>query len=124
MNLNGVFSQLDMALMDEGKESWQNTLSKSLTALQELTLNGSAKGPLQDPDLKISTNLNGIMKQALSAELKQQAAKLRSSVKGELDQSLQQQLAPVQGEVSALGGMSGEAGGRLQEFESLLKEIR
>lgn len=124
LNLNGVFSQLDMALMEDGKEGWQNTLSKSLTSLKELTLNGSAKGPLQDPDLKISTNLNGIMKQALSAELKQQAAKLRSSVKGELDQSLQQQLAPVEGEVSALGGLSGEAGGRLKEFESLLKEIR
>ncbi|MBA54086.1 MAG: hypothetical protein CMK89_06475 [Pseudomonadales bacterium] len=124
MNLNGVFSQLDLALVDEAKEGWQKTLSQNLSALKELTLNGSAKGPLQDPDLKISTNLNGIMKQALSAELKQQGAKLRSNLKGELDQSLQQQLAPVQGELGELGGLSGEAGARLQEFESLLKEIR
>lgn len=124
MNLNGVFSQLDLALADKAKEGWQSTLSQSLSTLKELTLNGSAKGPLQDPDLKISTNLNGIMKQALSAELKQQANTLRLGLKGELDQSLQQQLAPLEGDVGELGGLSGEAGTRLKEFESLLKEIR
>lgn len=124
MNLNGVFSKLDLALMEGAGAGWQKTLSESLTSLQELTLNGSAKGPLQDPQLKISTNLNGILKQALSAELKQQANTVRGQLESELDQSLQAQLGPLEGEVGALGGLSGEAGSRLKQFESMLKQIR
>ncbi|MEE2732420.1 MAG: TIGR03545 family protein [Pseudomonadota bacterium] len=124
LNLNGVFSQLDLALTEQPQDGWQNTLSQNLSALKELTLNGTAKGPLQNPELKVSTNLNGILKQALAGEIKQQASMLRGKLSTELNQTLQQQMAPVGGEVDALGGMGGEAGSRVSEFESLLKQIR
>ncbi len=124
LNLDGVFSQLDLELTEAGAEGWQQTLSQSLASLGELTLNGTAKGPLKDPKLKISTNLNNIMQQALSAEIKKQSNALRGKLKGELDQSLQQQLAPVEAEVSELGGLSNQADARVDEFESLLKQIR
>lgn len=124
MNLAGVFSNLDLALISADSESWQSTLAQALTSMQKLTVDGSAQGPVDKPDLKVSTNLNGVLKNALSAELKQRANGLRQNLQGQLDQTLQQQLAPLQGKLSGLGGLSGEAKARQDEFESMLKQIR
>lgn len=124
VNMAGVFSSLDMALSGAADGDWQQGLAQNLAALQQLTLNGTAKGPLDNPDLKVSTNLNGVLKQALSAELKQRSNALRGQVQGQLDESLQQQLAPLQEKLSGLGGLSGQADARQRQFESMLKQIR
>ncbi|MCP5018791.1 MAG: TIGR03545 family protein [Ketobacter sp.] len=129
LKLDGVFSDLDMALnqggdQNSGQADWQKTLAANLSSLQKLTLAGTAKGPLQNPDLKVSTNLNGILKNALSAELKQRSNALRQQVQGQLDQALQQQMQPLQARLGDLGGLSGEADERQKEFESMLKKLR
>ena len=124
LNLEGVFSDLDLTLAGDGQESWQKTLAQSLSSLGQLTLNGSAQGPLQDPTLDLSTNLNGIMKQALSAEIKQRSHALRQQLQGELSTTLDDQLQPLQGDMQGLQGLSGQAGARVKEFESMLKDIR
>jgi len=124
LNLEGIFSNLDLTLAGDGRESWQKTLAQSLSSLGKLTLNGSAQGPLQDPELDISTNLNGIMKQALSAEIKQRSQALRQQLQGELSTALDDQLQSLQDDMEGLQGVSGQAGARVKEFESMLKDIR
>jgi len=89
-----------------------------------LTLEGAAQGPLHDPSLSLSTNLNGIMKQALSAEIRQRSQALRQKLQTQLGQTLESQLQPLQSKVAGLGSVPGQAGSRVKEFESMLKDIR
>lgn len=124
LKMDGVFSDLILVLNDGAEASgWRKSLMQSLSSMQTLTLTGIASGTFQQPDLSVKTNLNGVLKNALSAEIKQQAKALKQQVKGELDQQLAQQLAPLQSQVNGLSGFSGEADQRINEFESMLKRI-
>ena len=124
LDLQGVFSNLDLMLAGDNNADWQQTLAKSVSSLNKLTLEGAAQGPLHDPSLSLSTNLNGIMKQALSAEIRQRSQALRKKLQTQLGQTLESQLQPLQSKVAGLGSVPGQAGSRVKEFESMLKDIR
>jgi len=124
LNLDGVFSKLELALTSDATESWQKTLAQTVSSLDTLTLKGVATGALSDPDLKLSTNLNGILKTALGAEIRQRAAALRGKLTSQLNDGMQQQMQPLQVKLSELGNVSGEVDTLIDEFKSTAKAVR
>ncbi|MAR90011.1 MAG: hypothetical protein CML06_03900 [Pseudomonadales bacterium] len=123
LKLEGVFSNLDLA-QQPATGQWQQSLKTALGSLDRLSLQARADGTLQQPGLKVSSNLNGVLKQALGKELKQRSDALRQQLQQELGQALTEQVGPIEEKVNALQSLPGQADTRLQQFQALLKEVK
>lgn len=122
LKLDAAFSHLDFGLSGTSlKSSWGASLADSITSMKQLTLSATANGPVYDPEIALSTNLNQVMKQALSSVVKTKSKELENRLKVRLQETLDEELRSVSEKLDGLSNLPTVSDKRKDEFEALLK---
>ena len=114
-NLSGQFKArfADYTLDLTGPEqnsSWGKALTQALSTPKGLVLEGTLSGKVTAPKVKLRTNMDEVLKQALKSGLKQETDALKLQVRTELNAALTEQLTRVDGPVA--------------EFEALVEKFK
>lgn len=125
LDMEGLFSDFAVQLAgSQSQEAWADSLINSMQKMNVLTLDAKADGQVDKPNLKVSSNLNDVFKSVLGNVIKEKSATVKKQVKGELDQALTEQLAPINDKMTGLASYGKVADDRLDEFNQLLKTIK
>lgn len=103
----------------ENLSGWQKTLAKSLNKQKQLTIDVTAKGSLQEPDLKVKSNIEKLFAEAIGEKLKQQAEKLTGDFSSAISEKV--------GDLSFLDSFGGDFDKwteQLQGNDDLLKKLK
>ncbi len=125
LSLNSLFK--DVAFDIAGQQA-ETPVAKALLAgisqLSQVIIDGDAVGSLQNPQLKIRTNLNDVFKNALGSVIQNQSGEFRQQLQGRLDEQLSATLGPVEQELGDLKSMQGIVGDQEQQFSDLLGGLK
>lgn len=117
-----VLSQFQQALLQTAVESdnqLAQAIAEALSSVQQFGIDLLVNGNINKPNLKLKSDLDRILSQAVGSQLKAQAGKL----KGQLQEQLQAQLGP---ELKQLQDTAGQIQGLdqiLGEREKALKDV-
>ena len=97
-------------------------ISSTLAGVSSFSLNAKVSGNLDDYTMKLSSDLDRILKASVGAQLESQIAKLEQELRADISARLS---GPIQQAKSSLGDLAplgDELGKRLEDFFSLQKE--
>jgi uncharacterized protein (TIGR03545 family) len=81
------------------------TLSSALESVEEFSLTADLTGPVMSPSIKISSNLDKIMKDAAGKAVKKQAQKFRGQLEAEVLKKTEGKISQIKGSLGSLSKM-------------------
>ena len=130
LSVDAAFSRIDLAADKKNENGESEALSDTqkivLDALKgesEISFTAKASGPLDNPALSLTSNLDDVLSKAVNNVIKKKVDALKAEVSAKLQDELSKQLEPLKNSLNDIGGLSGEADGRKNVIEDLLKKI-
>jgi uncharacterized protein (TIGR03545 family) len=105
----------------------QGTLAKSVAAaladVHRFQLQGELSGTVADPDLRITSDLDRVLKDAFAKQVKARAGEFEAQLTAGINERLAGPLAAVESQVGDLGLLDGDLQSRLKEGNLLTSEV-
>ena len=136
LNLETVGNVLDAALKanfgaveftaGEGGEASAMTaaIQSALAGVKDFSLNADVAGTLEAYTVKVTSDLDRILKSAVGGLVKKEAAKFQAALKQQISAQLQGPRQQAQGSLAGLGGIEKELANRLNLGNDLLKGLK
>ena len=124
-NLNADLKSVRIA-SDMKKEvgALSRAISSALSDIEKLSLQADISGTLKDYDIKLSSDLDRVLKNALSKLVKEQAALFGKELNARISEKVSGPLAGLKADQGGLAAISGELTSRLNLGDGLLKDAR
>ncbi len=122
IDFNSAFKSLDLDAAGEGKA--QQAVVAALKMLSKLTIKGTAKGTLTNPELKLKSNLDGVLKTAVGGVIKEKTAAFKQELTSKLNGQLQKQLKPLDKELQKSSGILSQLDQQSAQFQDFRKELK
>ena len=98
------------------------TMASSLKSIKGFKLEADISGTLGDLDIRLTSDLDRILKKAVGKQLKAQALQFEARLKSGITAKVNQELAKSKAELGGLNSLMGELTKRLKLGDELLKE--
>ena len=107
----------------EGKNAIINAIFSALKGVRDFILNAEVTGTIQDYNIQISSDLDGILKKSVGKMLAKQSEQLRQKLTRAIMAKVNGPLSQAEGGLSALGGIEKELSKRLNLGTGLLRNL-
>jgi len=97
-------------------------ISSTLTGVSSFSLNAKVSGNLDDYTMQLSSDLDRVLKDSVSAQLKDQIAKLEQELRADIAERLSGPIEQAKKSLGDFAPLGDELEKRLQDFISLQKE--
>lgn len=125
VDFKGLFKDIQMDAGDLANTSkTQKAVISAMQKLSELIVDGSADGKVTDPSLRLSSNLDDVLKAAMGDLIREKTKAFRQELTAKLNTQLQAKLAPVNEQLQGALGINSEIQSQGNAFEDLLKGIK
>lgn len=111
------------ATTTESKGGLAASVAAALDDVRRFRLDGEVSGTATDYDLRLSSDLDRVLKDAFGKQLKARAAEFETQLTAALDERLAGPLGAVEGQVGELGLLDGDLQARLTEGNVVRDEI-
>lgn len=99
-------------------------VNSSLSEIKSLNVNIDITGTLKDYDIRLSSDLDRILKNVIGKQLKEQTARFEKELKSAISEKMKGPLSALQTDLSGFDDISSEISSRLEEGNRLLKDIK
>lgn len=129
VNVDAVFNNIDLAVSqgDSGETTepsdTQKAVVDALKGAKDINFQGTATGPLNNPKLTLSSNLDGVLSKAIGKAVQGKIDALKGEVAQKLQAEIAEQLAPLKGSLNNLSGLGSQAGERKGAIDALLQKL-
>ncbi|MDY6854328.1 MAG: TIGR03545 family protein [Thermodesulfobacteriota bacterium] len=108
----------------EGESPLINAVHSSLSAIKSLDINIDISGTLKDYHIRLSSDIDRILKNVIGKELKEQTIRFEKELKEAISEKVKGPLSALQTEIGAFAGINSEITSRLDEGNRLLGDIK
>ena len=102
-------------------EGWQGRVAQSLTSIQIFNLDGQLQGKLTSPQIKLHSNLDDQLKQAVAGQLKSTQADLEKQFKARLNDKITNVAGPYKDQLAFLTDKQNTLDQRINKLDEMLK---
>jgi uncharacterized protein (TIGR03545 family) len=96
-------------------------VASALSGVKHLRLKADITGTITQYDIRLSSDLDQVLKQALGKQMQEQAGKLESQLRAAITAKVDQPLADLKSDFGGLTGVGDELNARLQQATALTK---
>ena len=101
-----------------------NAVHSSLSAIKSLDVNVDISGTLKDYDIRVSSDIDRILKNVIGKQIKEQTARFEKELKGAISEKVKGPLSALQTDIGAFAGINSEMTSRFEEGNRLLEDIK
>lgn len=99
-----------------------STIASSLKGVTAFNLTAKLTGPVGDPEMSISSNLDNVLRNAASRAVNKQARRFRKNLRQEIRSRTAAKLSELEKQLGALTGLDKDVTARLTNLKNLEKE--
>jgi uncharacterized protein (TIGR03545 family) len=113
---------LDVKL-DENAKWLAKAMASTLSDVKRFTIQATISGSPEDYDVKLSSDLDGVLKDAVGKQVRDQAAQFEEKLRNAVSEKVKDPLAELDSSLGGLNGFAEELTSRLTMGDELLKEL-
>lgn len=102
--------------------AFATSISSALTKVNAFSLTADISGTLEKPAVRISSDLDRVLKDAVGGLVREKAAKFEMELNAAIEERTGGALKGLQGDVAGLDGVGGKLSARQDELEAILKD--
>lgn len=123
-SVKGLVNQAKLLVADAAADNeTAQTLAKALEGVSKLVMDLNVNGSVEDPIVKLKSNLDSILGDVLGAKLKSELAKVKGEVQQKIQADYGDKIASLQEKQNVLGEYQQLLGDREAAFQALLKQL-
>ncbi len=109
--------------IEKGSNQLANILVSSLSSVRELKIRANISGTIEKYEIKVSSNLDKVLKDAIGKQVKEQAAGFEKRLKAQVMAKVNGPMGELKGNLGGFDAIGGELSGRLNSGSGALNDI-
>jgi len=122
-NANAALDSVRFATTTGSQGALATSVAAALADVRRFQLQGEVSGTVADPALRITSDLDRVLKDAFAKQVKARAGEFEAKLTAQINERLSGPLAAVEAQVGDLGLLDGDLQGRLKEGNLLTSEV-
>jgi len=118
------FYSVQLLSPKEGAGSLIKAVNSSLSAIRNLNINVEISGTLKDYDIRLSSDLDRVLKNFIGKQLKEQTARFEKELKVAISEKVKGPFGDLKSDLDGFDSISSVISSRLEEGNKLLKNIK
>jgi len=122
-NATAALDSVRFATTTANQGALATSVAAALADVRRFQLQGEVSGTVTDPDLRVTSDLDRVLKDAFAKQVKARAGEFEAKLTAQINERLSGPLAAVESQVGDLALLDGDLQGRLKEGNLLTSEV-
>jgi uncharacterized protein (TIGR03545 family) len=122
-NATAALDSVRFATTTASQDALATSVAAALADVGRFQLQGELSGTIADPDLRVTSDLDRVLKDAFTTQVKARAGEFEAKLTAQINERLAGPLAAVESQVGDLALLDGDLQGRLKEGSLLTSEV-